>query len=76
LQAKCPSCRPTNSIKALKAKLVSKKTTVNVTVKPFLQIIPTVTFLFFFRSGFPELFTDTSERIHFFHFLVFLFSTF
>jgi len=34
---------------------------------PFLQILPTVSFLFFF-PGFPGLFTDTCEGTRFFTF--------
>jgi len=71
-----PFLPPNQQHQSTEGKASIQKTTVNVTVKPFLQIIPTVTFLFFFRSGFPELYTDTSEHIHFFHFLFFLFSTF
>jgi len=44
---------------------------------PFLQILPTVPFLYFFRTdsmhGFPRLLTTTSEYMHFLHFLFFHF---
>ena len=46
---------------------------------PFLQILPTAAFLFFFQDwlhGFPGLFADTSGHIHFLLFIFFLFSTF
>jgi len=36
-QAECPNCRPTNSIKVLKAKTVNKKTQILQTVNIYLQ---------------------------------------